>query len=117
MIEFICLCPFFRHCIFSDSHTNKNEHSTGLWESVSNQTVTLNLSTLHRTVRKKWNKRSQSEHSTVVSLAGADLHVNGSEKMPHYIGISMSKLRTFNQDKDDLTLKLPGGYYTKSTNG
>lgn len=93
----------FCHRIFSGSHTNKVEHSTGLWESVSNQTVTLNLSTLHRTVRK-WNKRSQSEHSGQL----ADLHVNGSENRLHYAGISMSKLRTFKQNKDNLTLKPPG---------
>lgn len=78
----------FCHCIFSGSHTNKVEHSSGLWESVSNQTVTLNLSTLNHTVRK-WNKRSQSEH--IGQLAEADLHVNGSEKRPHYVGNSISK--------------------------
>lgn len=36
----------FCHCIFSGSHTHKAEHSSGLWEFVSDQSVTLNLSTL-----------------------------------------------------------------------
>lgn len=75
VIEFISMS--FCHCIFSGSHTNKAEHSSGLWESVSNQSVILNLSTLNHTVRK-WNKGSQSEHSG--QIAKSDLDVKGKTK-------------------------------------
>lgn len=64
------LLPFC-HYIFSGSCTHKVEHSSGLRESVSNQSVSPNLSTLNHTVRK-WNEGSQTENSG--QLAVIDLH-------------------------------------------
>lgn len=76
VIEFICLCPFATVYLVAMTQI-KLSTVLAFGNLFQTKSVTLNLSTLNHTVRK-WNKRSQSEHSG--QLAETDLHVKGREK-------------------------------------
>lgn len=97
MTEAMCLCPFATAYLVEVAQ-NKDEHSSGLWESISNQKChTKSVSSQPHSEKMEQFSCCQSEHSGQLAGAETDLHVKEREKKKktHYGEYAMSQLRDF----------------------